>query len=72
MNWNPSSISSWISFGVLDCIGKWQGETFGPAKSWVEDETRDFDEASITAAQLTLLIAKVPSQLDENTILRFR
>lgn len=57
---------------VAGFIDKWKGETFGLGRSWVEDETKDFDEASKTAAQLTLLTAIIPSQVDESTVVKFR
>ncbi len=57
---------------VSDFIDKWQGETFGISRSWVEDGTRDFDEASKSAAQLTLLTAMAPYQVDESTVQRFK
>ena len=56
---------------VADFVGKWQGETFGISRSWVEDVTKDFDEASKSAAQLTLLSALAPYQVDESLVLRY-
>ena len=53
-------------------IDKWQGESFGISRSWIEGETRGFDEASKSAAELTLLTAMVPYQVNKNTVLRFK
>lgn len=57
---------------VTDCVDKWRGEAFGISRSWVEDETRDFDEASKSAAQLTLMSALAPYQVDESLVLKFK
>ena len=57
---------------VTDFVDKWQGETLGVSRSWVENVTRDFDETSKSAAQLTLLSALAPYQVDENLVLKFK
>jgi len=57
---------------AADFVDKWRGETFGISRSWVEDVTRDFAETSKSAAQLTLLSALAPSQVDESLVLRFK
>lgn len=57
---------------VSSFVNKWQGEKFGISRSWVENETRGFNEASKSAAQLTLLTSMVPNQVDKSTVLRFK
>lgn len=57
---------------VAAFINKWQGEPVGPGKNWIEYETRGFDEAAKSSAQLILLTSVAPWQIGEYDVLGFR
>jgi len=67
-----SALPSDVRGLVSGFVGKWSGETLGIGNYWVEVETRKLEEASKSAAQLALLAALAPHQIDEEIILRFR
>lgn len=57
---------------VNSFVGKWKGEALGISKCMVEVENSELGEAARSAAQLALLAALSPHQIDEETVLRFR
>lgn len=53
-------------------IDAWRGEHKGISRCWVDDVIRDLDEAAQAAAQLCLLIAITPFQIEASAIESFR
>ena len=53
-------------------VSKWQGKPVPPDKHWISSETNQFNESAKSAAQLALLAAVAPWQIDDFTILGFR
>jgi len=61
---------------VRNCVQKnvqaWNGENSGLSQQWVEQAISEFDDASKTAARLSLLTSLAPYQVDEGIVLAFR
>ncbi len=66
------SLSPEVREQVAGFVERWQGESIGVSKQWMETETCQLDEAQRSAAQLALLAALTPHQINERDILRFR
>ena len=57
---------------VLDRVARWNGETMGPSRAWVEAEIAALDERAKPAARLALVVALAPFQLDQGLVSAFR
>lgn len=57
---------------VLERVLRWQGETMGISRGWVEEEIGALDESIRPAARLALLTAIAPFQIDSRIIETFR
>ena len=57
---------------ITDFINNWQGAPITPSKRWIVSETNQLDEPAKSTAQLALLAAVAPWQMDDSTILWFK
>jgi AhpD family alkylhydroperoxidase len=57
---------------VLDRVARWNGETMGPSRAWVEAEIAALDERAKPAARLALVVALAPFQVDQSLVSAFR
>ena len=57
---------------VTEQLSEWTGDTSELSLAWCEDAIARFDEATETAARLTILTALVPQRIEREAILSFK
>ena len=66
------ALSAEVRACVQEYVQRWNGETLGLNKQWVEQAISGFNDASKAAGRLALLTALASYQVDEGIVLAFR